>query len=122
MTAANQNGLYTVVSTAGNCASAPSTPQSVTITGLAPARPVAALSVHPNPTFGALTLTLNGFEQAATVTLYDVTGRAVHTATLPADSAERRVPLDLSVLPVGQYQLRVVAADGAVLSCRVVRE
>ena len=58
-------------------------------------------TLHPNPASHQVTLT-HPYDGALTLTVYDLTGRAVHTTDLGA----RRI-VDLSMLPNGEYIVRL---------------
>ncbi|MCB2406426.1 T9SS type A sorting domain-containing protein [Hymenobacter lucidus] len=63
------------------------------------------LEVYPNPTHGAITLTLPAAGQARPATLLDLTGRRVRTWSVPA--REANATLSLEAVPTGVYLLRV---------------
>ncbi len=66
-------------------------------------RPEAArLAVYPNPAHDAVTVEAPS-QPGATVVVYDVRGRAVRTATVPAGGTLR---LDVRALPAGVYLVR----------------
>ncbi len=110
LTAAAQNGVYTVVTTLGTCVSAPSVGQNLTITGTtADAAAAAGLTLYPNPTAdGRVALELNALPTATRLTILDGAGRAVLTTMLPAGTT--RFALDAHALPAGVYAVRVGAA------------
>lgn len=119
-----QNGTYTVVTTdpATSCVSGTSAPLTVTISGTAAELPGLTVALYPNPTAdGRLTLSLHGpaAAQPVALTLYDGTGRAVLTRTLPAGQTDHA--LDLRALPAGVYTAHLRTAAGPVVR-RVVLE
>ncbi len=130
VSAAAQNGTYTVVSTAAGCASAPSAGQAVTVTGT-PGAYAATLGVllYPVPTpDGQLTLELPASAHPAPVAIYDAAGRCVWQTIVPASggassgaSAPVRHALDVRALPAGVYVVRVSTAHGPATR-RLVRQ
>ena len=125
VTAAAQNGTYTVQCAVAGCPSPMSAPQNVTVTGLSAALADAApVTLYPVPTLdGYVTLETADLRQPATVTVYDAVGRAVWHTTLAANatSGVTRHPLDLRALSVGTYVLRLTTEHGTVTR-RLVRE
>ena len=117
---ATQNGTYTVVSTVGGCASAISAPQTVAILGRAAEISAVRAELHPNPTTGRVTLTLNNWAQSGTLTLHDLAGRTVWQTGVPAHTTQQE--LDVQALPTGYYLLRLVGADGRAVIRRLARE
>jgi hypothetical protein len=113
-------GSYTVrfLNTATGCQSAASTP--LTVTGTTQALAGSSLHVFPNPTTdGQLTLQLNGYPKAVTLTVLDALGRVVLTQQVAAGQPEAK--LDLSGAARGVYLLRAVTAGGTDVR-RIVRE
>ena len=116
-----QNGSYTVVVTsAAGCASAPSAPVAVVITGVRAALSAFTLTLYPNPTTsGYLTVTLSRRRVPARLTVFNTLGQQVLTTTLPAAASSHE--LDLRHLPSGVYVLRATTELGTV-SRRLIRE
>ena len=123
LTSSAANGQYTVIATNANgCASAPSAPATVVFLATASAQATTAvLLLYPNPAplGGWATAELHGWVGAvATLTLYDVLGRAVRVVpTAPAGVTR----LPLAGLASGVYLLRA-QAPGQQLSQRLVIE
>ncbi len=87
---------------------------------LATAPTLAGLSVYPNPTQGAATLSLSLPEAGTiTVSVHDIQGRLVGQQVL-ADQSAGLVENALPILPAGLYQVSVRTAAGASLSTRLV--
>ena len=121
LTTGTQNGAYTVVlATPQGCASAPSAPVTVTVTGTQTATlNGVSLLLYPNPTpDGRLTLELRGARAAAApLRVLNALGQVVRTTTLAVGTST----LDLSALVAGVYTVRVQTPQG-VLTQRVMRE
>jgi hypothetical protein len=71
------------------------------------------LMVFPNPTNGDVTLTYNRSQAGESViSLYDLMGRILQTVTHADVNAQMQiVKLNVSQLPIGMYELRVVNAE-----------
>ncbi|UOQ74011.1 beta strand repeat-containing protein [Hymenobacter cellulosilyticus] len=117
---AAQYGSYTVVVSAGGCASAPSLALVVTSS----VKPLAgsSLSVYPNPTHdGNLRVELNGYSQATELTVINALGQVVFTTKVEGNSSARTVQLDLTTQPAGVYLLRAKTQGGLDIR-RIVKE
>ncbi|UOQ74012.1 beta strand repeat-containing protein [Hymenobacter cellulosilyticus] len=115
---AAQYGSYTVVTTNGGCASAPSLALVVTSS----VKPLAgsSLSVYPNPTHdGQLTVELTGYTKAVSLSVLNSLGQVVYSATVPA--ATQKQALDLTQLPAGIYILQA-KTQGGLDTRRIVKE
>jgi pectin methylesterase-like acyl-CoA thioesterase len=75
--------------------------------------------VYPNPAAGPATVALEGFQRAATLTVFNALGQVVQTQTLTGTTAP--AALDVARLAKGVYLLRVSNAD-VTLTQRLVRE
>jgi len=121
VSAASPLGAYTVVVTsAAGCASAASTPLTVTSS----VKPLAGttLSVYPTPTpDGKLRVELTGYRQAVTLTVRNTLGQVVYSATVPAAGGTTTQGVNLTYLPVGVYILQAKSAGG-LDTRRVVKE
>jgi hypothetical protein len=118
------DNLYTVNLTTGALTSVGRIGLGSNVTGLAsltqallataPAAVSQQVSVYPNPTRGAVQLTLPPFlgRQATEATLVNTLGQTVLRATLPASSAVQQ--LALPGLAQGIYTLRLLTAEGTV--------
>ncbi|MBC7448913.1 MAG: T9SS type A sorting domain-containing protein, partial [Hymenobacteraceae bacterium] len=116
-----QNGVYTVTSTVGSCASVPSAPQTITVTGT-PGEVAAARGflLFPNPTAdGRVQFELAAATAPQPLTVIDAVGRVVLRLMLPAATTTHA--LDLRALPVGVYSVRVLTPAGPAVR-RLVRE
>ncbi len=122
--AAAQNGDYCLASTLPVSCAPGLVCQTVTVLGAAEALATSlGISLYPVPTTdGWLTLELPGQRRAAPVAVFDLAGRCVWRTELPAATGTR-VPhsLDVRVLPVGVYVLRV-STEAGVATRRLVRE
>ncbi|GAA4372827.1 T9SS type A sorting domain-containing protein [Hymenobacter koreensis] len=124
LTSPAQSGTYTVYSTVQGCTSPVS--NSVTVNVVLGSRTAAAgtsLLVYPNPTpSGRLTLELQGYRKAATLTVFNSLGQVLHTQVLTPDaSGKHQTEVNLSALSAGVYTVRV-ATEGGVDTRRIVRE
>ncbi len=108
VTAAAQNGSYTVTTTdAAGCTSPHAAPHVVTVTGLL-ADSASGINFFPNPVgAGFLCVTFPATATPRTVVLLDATGRTVLRS--PVVAGATRCDLDARALPVGVYTLRVGA-------------
>ena len=69
--------------------------------------------LFPNPAHDQATLRLGAsLEGRIFLTLFDVTGRAMHTQMAVANGASQDVPMDLSRLAAGRYILQVTDEQG----------
>ncbi len=121
VTANPQSGTYTVVTTVGGCASAPSATAPITVVGTR-AEKVAygRFQLYPNPSAdGRLTLVLAPTAQAHWLTVSDAVGRVVYWQALPAATTTHAV--DLATLPAGVYAVRVAGPAGVAVR-RLIRE
>ncbi|MBC7449805.1 MAG: T9SS type A sorting domain-containing protein, partial [Hymenobacteraceae bacterium] len=107
LTAAAQNGAYTVSVTVRGCVSALSPPVQVTITGLPAEADAAGLTLSPNPA-GTVVQVRSGAGVRA-VTVFDLAGRQVSQV---AGSGADAVLLPVGALPTGTYLVRVLLRDG----------
>ena len=117
-----QSGVYTVVSTAGGCASAASVPVPVVVTGDGFNGPplAALLQLYPNPTpDGHVVLALPPAAQPQPIAVLDGVGRVVWRSAAAAGATA--VNLDLRGVPTGLYIVRVLTPVGPVMR-RLVRE
>jgi Ig-like domain CHU_C associated len=106
---ATQSGSYTVVTISGaGCASAPSAPVSVIITGLAADRARSGMSLFPNPASREAYLTLATPAPAgSTVRLVDAVGRLVRM--IPLASGATSAGISLTGVPAGIYLVQYSA-------------
>ena len=65
------------------------------------------VTVYPNPGSGLYTLNVAGIEGPATLTVTDVRGRVVHTATLNTTTNRSTHHLDLSHCASGIYTVTI---------------
>lgn len=120
---ATTSGAYTVVVTATTggitCASMP----SARFLSTQHALPGSSLSVAPNPTpDGHLNVTLTGYRELVTLTVFDALGRPVRQAAISAPNPAGTIyQLDLAPLASGLYILQV-RTKGGVDTRQVVRE
>lgn len=121
VTTSTQSGIYSVISTVGACPSAPSVPQSVTVTGTATALAAATgFQLYPNPTTdGRVLIEVAAASVPQPVLVLDAVGRVVVRATVPAAAVTHA--LDLRALPVGVYSVRVLTPAGPAVR-RLVRD
>jgi hypothetical protein len=79
------------------------------------------LNLYPNPSNGSLTIDFGGvMGEPSTVTIVDMTGRAIHTETVGA--ATEKLAVDLTHLPGGVYMARIQNGQNqAVLRFTVTR-
>ncbi|UOQ54754.1 T9SS type A sorting domain-containing protein [Hymenobacter cellulosivorans] len=108
---AAQYGTYTVVTTTGGCASAP----SIALVVSSSVKPLAgsSLSVYPNPTpDGNLTVELTGYAKPTELTVINALGQVVFTTAVEGNSSARTVRLDLTTQPAGVYLLRAKTEGG----------
>lgn len=71
-------------------------------------------TVYPNPTSGAITLTLEPVENTnrpMSLKVYSLIGQEMMTQTISPFSGIKKVSLDLSTLPKGIYMLEVSNGD-----------
>ncbi len=120
VTTSTQSGTYTVVSTVGGCASAPSATQAVTVVGTAAEVAIATgFQLYPNPTTdGRVTLEIVAGTTAQPVAIFDAVGRVVFRSTVPA--ATNSLTLDVRALPTGVYSVRVLTVGGVAVRRLVV--
>lgn len=85
------------------------------VTATTTTRPLAAVSLLPNPAHGRATVQLPPIPGAATATLtiLDALGRSVRAQTVPLPAAGLRHELDLTALPTGLYAVRVQAGGNS---------
>ncbi|KAA9332216.1 T9SS type A sorting domain-containing protein [Hymenobacter busanensis] len=124
LTSATQNGVYTVFTNQQGCTSPVSNAVTVVVTSSrSSALAGSNLLVYPNPTpSGLLTLELQGYRKAATLTVLNALGQVVRTQEIaPVASGKHQTEVNLTQLPSGVYTLRV-ATEGGVDVRRVVRE
>ncbi|UOQ54755.1 beta strand repeat-containing protein [Hymenobacter cellulosivorans] len=117
---AAQFGSYTVVTTTGGCASAP----SIALVVSSSVKPLAgsSLSVYPNPTpDGNLTVELTGYSKAVNLSVLNALGQVVYSTTVPAATGTRQQAVDLSKLPAGVYILQA-KTEGGLDTRRIVKE
>jgi hypothetical protein len=70
-------------------------------------------SVYPNPTSGALTLTMETFGETQTLQLkvYSLIGQEMYSEALSPFSGYKQVSLDLSKFPKGIYMVEVTNGE-----------
>ncbi len=110
-----QDGIYTVMITDANGCTSLSTPFEVLGTGIAQHDPSSMVSVYPNPSAGELFVRL-GSHGTGRVTILDLTGRVIAES-----AAGSLLKLDISHLPAGSYNVRVIS-EGAAQYFRVIRQ
>ncbi len=82
---------------------------------------LSSLYVYPNPSKGDVWLAFGAkADGRATVTVMDLSGKAVYATQLNVERGENRVMLDLNGLAKGLYVLRFESAEGAQTSKLVV--
>ena len=97
--------LYRIVEQPLNSAVYKTDTRSVTRTASAISEYVVA---YPNPVRGTLYLKISSkASQAASVLLYDITGRLIRSSILPLASGEQVIPYPLRNLSAGNYVLRI---------------
>lgn len=71
-------------------------------------------NLHPNPTKGTFTFSINATkaEEDCSVTITDITGRAVYTQEYRLQSGEHTFTTDITGQPAGLYLLHVKSAGG----------
>ncbi|MHA8067072.1 T9SS type A sorting domain-containing protein [Aquirufa sp. ROCK2-A2] len=71
------------------------------------------VAVYPNPTSGTVNIDLLDEWKNASVTVYDLVGRAVYTGTMNSETANgKSLPIDLSSLGSGIYILNIKSSTG----------
>ncbi|MDO7854724.1 T9SS type A sorting domain-containing protein [Hymenobacter convexus] len=119
------SGTYTVqayvASSQGNCVSPAST--ALTVLSALHAAPGTSLSVVPNPTpDGRLRVTLTGYAQPVTLSVFDALGRRLTEARVAAPSLQGTTQeLDLGGCEAGLYLLQVRTASSLEVR-RIVRQ
>jgi hypothetical protein len=71
-------------------------------------------NLYPNPTFGQANLELVDLpnDEPITLVIYDATGRLIWQQTFTVRDSQINVPVDISDLAFGSYQLRVNTSAG----------
>ncbi|GHN02106.1 hypothetical protein WSM22_35950 [Cytophagales bacterium WSM2-2] len=100
----NGAGVYTVVVSAGPCSSVPSDGKTFTVTGVEEELPSEAVTVYPNPVGNQLVVDITGLNssQPVSLSLYDISGRVVHSVTI-----ENKVSIDVAAYGTGVYILKL---------------
>ena len=89
----------------------------------APAAPTPALTAAPNPTAGALALTVTLPAPAAlTVEAFDALGRRVHRAEATVGAGAQTLDVDARAWAPGVYTVRATTTGGGAATVRVVRQ
>lgn len=76
----------------------------------------AAITVWPNPTYGAVVV--NGMQGKSTINVLDVTGRKLKSVTTTGSNAQ----LDLSRLSKGIYWLQITGNNNEVTAIKIVKQ
>jgi hypothetical protein len=102
-----QNGNYTVIATNSGCSSSSSGAYSVTDIGLGIEEINAyALSVYPNPSFGAFNISFNAqITEAYKLKIYDASGKLVFVETVENQDGQVLKEVNLSQEATGIYTL-----------------
>lgn len=122
---ATTNGAYSVTATVTTGVTSCTSPMSAALTVLSAIRPQpgTSLSVAPNPTpDGRLQVTLTGYAQPVTLTVFDALGRRVTEASVAAPSPQGTTrEVNLSGCEAGLYLLQVRTASSLEVR-RLVRQ
>jgi|GEM_PF-2206475 len=102
----NAPGTYTVVVSAGNCSSVPSDGKSFVVTEIENSN--SSVKVFPNPVQNRLTVEVT--TQSVLLSLYDITGRVLHTAVIQEQST-----IDVSAYPAGIYLLKIQDGENTIV-------
>lgn len=118
-----QNGNYSVVLT--NSSGCSDTSNVISITNMS-INNVSALepfiSVYPNPSNGQFTVNMDVIESSKLlITLYDVSGKAVHTEDLGGFSGKFNKTFNLTHLSAGVYTLNLVMDQGTARYKLIIR-
>ncbi len=119
---AGQSGNYTVVVTGGNGCTATSQQYAFVATSVMTEHGTVYALVYPNPIGenGTLLIHAEGFEGDATITIFDMVGRAVILQQLQVSNSEARLPLDRAAFAAGTYLYVVRLNDGTALNGKFV--
>ncbi len=119
LTAAAQNGEYTVRVTARGCPSLASLPVRVTVVGLAEEADAGAsqVAITPNPAADQLRMSVTG-SLLRHVAVTDLAGRRLTSASITTPTTE--TTFSVAYLPDGVYLVRVKCANGRSLTRRLV--
>ncbi|MBT1698783.1 T9SS type A sorting domain-containing protein [Fulvivirgaceae bacterium PWU4] len=95
-------GMYTVIVSAGNCASLPSDPEAFVITGAE--NVTDGIAVYPNPAESELVIDVSAWHspEGVSVALYDAAGR-----TLLKETASGKTSLKIGSYRAGSYVLKI---------------
>lgn len=75
---------------------------------------VTTFSVYPNPTSNLLNMTINsGSDQSATISVFDLSGKTVFTASQQLQTGEQVLTYDLTQLPAGIYLSEIKTVEGS---------
>jgi hypothetical protein len=95
---------------------------NIPIVGVTETAGVNSFTAFPNPTNGALTLSVE-LAQAEEIMLqvYNTAGQLVHTQNVPANTAHA-IGLDLNQQASGIYTIRLIIGTDKVLNARIVKQ
>lgn len=95
-------GMYTVIVSAGNCASLPSDPEAFVVTGAENTHD--GIAVYPNPAEAEVVIDVRAWHspEGVSVTVYDAAGRTMHT-----EAANGKTSLKIGGYRPGSYLLKI---------------
>jgi len=88
-------------------------------TGITESNPANGISIYPNPSNGAITISHSIAQEATpSVIITDVLGKTVQTAALTSNTQK----IDISALPQGIYFATVISKDGKSKTMKIVKK
>ncbi|MDX2191121.1 MAG: T9SS type A sorting domain-containing protein [Bacteroidota bacterium] len=79
------------------------------------------LSIYPNPTTGAATLSFNSASGTSVVSFISVTGEVALTKELSLEAGTQLVPISVAELPAGIYIVKVVTASNVLTTKLIIK-
>jgi hypothetical protein len=107
------NGAYGCSAAKGAIASGNTTQDPITIESMT--------RIYPNPTTGVFTIEVPALEKDAHVTVLDMNGRSVMSATVSANPYEQKVQLDMPDVSRGMYFIRI-ETNGKIFAKKLMLE